>query len=57
MWNKYVGRENVLYIHSRIGGTNWDYYNGNELTKQPWFLEKVDNYFDSTYCDIYALIK
>ena len=57
MWNKYVGKENVLYIHSRIGGGNWNYYGGNELAKQPWFLDKVDDYFDETYCDIYALIK
>lgn len=57
MWNKYAGKENVLYIHSRIGGANWNYYNGNELTKQPWFLDKVDDSFDGTYCDIYASIK
>ena len=57
MWNKYVGKENVLYIHSKIGGGNWNYYGGNELAKQPWFLDKVDDCFDETYCDIYALIK
>lgn len=57
MWNKYAGKENVLYIHSRIGGGNWDCYGGNELTKQPWFLNKVDDCFDGTYCDIYASIK
>lgn len=57
MWNKYVGKENILYIHSRIGGRNWEYYGGNELAKQPWFLDKIDDYFDNTYCDIYALIK
>ena len=52
MWNKYVGKDNVLFIHSRIGGANWNDYGGNELEKQPWFLEKVDDYFDDTYCDI-----
>lgn len=57
MWNKYAGREDVLYIHSRIGGGNWDFYNGDELTKKPWFLGKVDDYFDQSYCDIYAAIK
>lgn len=57
MWNKYVGREDVLYIHARIGGANWDYFHGNELKKQPWFLDKVDDSFDRTYCDIYAKIK
>lgn len=56
MWNKYVG-QNVLYIHARIGGGNWLYYKGHELEKQPWFLEKVDDSFDCTYCDIYAKLK
>lgn len=56
MWNKYVGREDVLCIHARIGGGNWKYYGGDELTKMSWFLDKVDDCFDETYCDIYALI-
>ena len=57
VWNKYAGKEGVLYIHSRIGGRNWDYYGGDELSAKPWFLEKVDDWFDSTYCDIYAVVK
>lgn len=56
-WNKYVGRKDILYIHTRIGGNNWIYYEGYKLEKEPWFLEKVDDYFDNTYCDIYARIK
>ena len=56
-FNKYCGRDDVLYIHARIGGNNWNYYNGQELAKQPWFIEKVDDAFDSSYCDIYAKIK
>ena len=55
-FNKYCG-ENVLYIHARIGGGNWDYFDGSELAKQPWFIEKVDDAFDCTYCDIYARLK
>ena len=56
MWNKYAGRDDILYIHARIGGGNWaDYY--KEVAYQPWFLGKVDDSFDSTYCDIYARIK
>lgn len=54
-WNKYVGRDDILYIHARIGGGNWEYYY-KEVAYQPWFLEKVDDSFDSTYCDIYAKI-
>lgn len=55
-FNKYAGRNDVLYIHARIGGPNWSRYNGAELARKPWFLEKVDDYFDNTYCDIYAKI-
>lgn len=53
IWNKYVGRADVLYIHARIGGYNWETYKENVI-HEPWFLEKVDDYEDSTYCDIYA---
>lgn len=59
MWktfNKYCGRDDVLYIHARIGGGNWPSYR-EEVENQPWFIEKVDDAFDSTYCDIYARIK
>lgn len=57
IFNKYCGKDDVLYIHARIGGSNWSAYDGPELEKQPWFLEKVDDAFDSTYCDIYAKIE
>lgn len=53
-FNKYAGASNVLYIHARIGGSNWSFYQGYLLEKEPWFLEKVDDCFDDTYCDIYA---
>lgn len=57
-WNKYAGREDVLYIHSRMGGWNWKDYDGKaEIMSQPWFLDRVDDYFDSTYCDFYAKIE
>lgn len=56
IWNKYVGRKDILYIHARIGGGNWpDYY--DKVVNQPWFIEKVDDSFDCTYCDIYAKIE
>ena len=57
IFNKYAGRDDVLYIHARIGGNNWKDYDGHLLEKQPWFLEKVDDCFDDTYCDIYAKVK
>lgn len=56
VWNKYCGREDILYIHARIGGGNWSSY-CDQVVGQPWFLEKVDDGWDSTYCDIYANIK
>lgn len=56
-FNKYCGRDDVLYIHARIGGANWVPYHGPEIKKQPWFLDKEDDPWDSTYCDIYAKIK
>lgn len=56
VWNKYAGRDDILYIHARIGGGNWPYYY-DKVVNQPWFIEKVDDSFDSTYCDIYAKIK
>ena len=55
-FNKYVGADDVLYIHARIGGGNWNYYK-SEVIDKPWFIERIDDSFDSTYCDIYARIK
>lgn len=61
VWNKYCGREDALRVHARIGGGNWPYYykdeNGVSMSTKPWFIERVDDYFDSTYCDIYVKIK
>lgn len=53
LFNRYCGCPDILYIHARIGGGNWPYY-GEEVKNQPWFICKVDDAFDSTYCDIYA---
>lgn len=56
-WNKYAGRKDVLYIHSRIGGYDQEtYLEKGELINQPWFLDRVDDSIDSTYCDFYAKI-
>lgn len=56
LFNRYCGRPDVLYIHARIGGGNWPHY-CNEVKNQPWFICRIDDAFDSTYCDIYAAIK
>ena len=55
-FNKYCGRDDILYIRARIGGPNWKNY-CSEVAHQPWFIEKVDECWDDTYCDIYAKIK
>ena len=55
VFNKYVGRADVLRVHSRIGGGNWPYYY-KEVMGKPWFLEKIDDFYDNTYCDIYCKI-
>jgi len=56
-YNKYVGRNDVMCVHARIGGNNWTYFGAHKsVENQPWFLEKVDDYFDGTYCDIYVKI-
>lgn len=58
LWNKYAGQDNVLYIHSRMGGNNWKNYAEKEnLIRKTWFLDRVDDCFDSTYCDFYANLK
>lgn len=57
VFKKYAGRDDVLFVHARIGGDNWNYFNGPSIVaSHPAFLEKVDDYFDSTYCDIYLKI-
>ena len=57
-FNKYCGKEDVLYIHARLGGENWNYYDCNEIIKnQPWYLDHCEDAFDWTYVDIYAKIK
>ena len=54
--NKYAGRADVLKVHARIGGGNWPYYY-QEVVDKSWFLEKVDDIYDSTYCDIFCRIE
>lgn len=56
MWNRYVGQD-VLYVHSRCGGDNWNYFGANKLLIHPDFLDRCDDYWDGTYCDIYFKIK
>ena len=57
MFNKYCGRDDVLYIHARIGSGNWSEYNcDNSVKNQSWYLDCCEDAFDHTYVDIYAKI-
>ena len=56
-YNKYAGKENILMVHARIGGNNWKYYGGPLIAMKPWFIEKVDDGADDTYCDIYVRLE
>ena len=57
LWNKYCGREDVLYIHCRLGGGNWDYFDCDNIIKnQDWCLDYVEDAFDCTYLDVFAKI-
>ena len=58
MWNKYAGRDDILYIHARLGSGNWGGYDCDRIVKgQPWYLDHCEDHFDCTYVDIYAKIK
>lgn len=55
LWNKYCGRQDVLYIHAKIGGCSWtDPSVKLGLSYMPWFLNCADDWWDGCYCDIYA---
>jgi len=64
MWNRYAGRDDVLFIHSRMGyplESHWDSKNketvvDRDLRNEPWFLDWVPDAYDETYIDIYARI-
>ena len=56
MWNKFTGRNDVLYIHARLGRTNWSGICGESFSSKPWFLGYANDAWDSSYCDIYAKI-
>ena len=50
MFNSYCGKD-VLYVHARQGGGNRSW--GPIDTTHPMYLSDCDDYWDSTYCDIY----
>lgn len=50
MFNSYCGKD-VLYVHARQGGGNRGWCPID--TTHPMYLSDCDDYWDSTYCDIY----
>lgn len=56
LFNKYIGRDDVLYIHARLGSSNWSDITHEYYKDQSWYLESIDDTFDQSYCDIYARI-
>ena len=56
LFNKYLGREDILYIHARLGSRNWSGIYYWDYEKEPWYLDSIDDCFDDSYCDIYAKI-
>lgn len=56
LFNSFVGKD-VLYVHARIGSTNWSEYRGEQLADHPDYLAHCDDACDSTYCDLYFKIR
>lgn len=55
-FNKYVKQEDVWMIHARISKKSWIVNGGRDIEKQSWFIEKVTDGMDATYCDIYVRV-
>ena len=53
VFDSYCGKD-VVYIHTRCGGDNYEYFEADEWeNNNPLFLEGVDDDFDCTYRDHY----
>ena len=55
IWREYCGKD-IVYIHTRCGGNNYEPCGGKEWEKSHVdFLQGVDDAFDETYRDSYFL--
>lgn len=54
LYNEFVGKD-VIYIHTRCGGDNFDYYGMGdwEHRNDEYYLDAADDDFDRTYRDTY----
>lgn len=51
MFNKYCGREDILLLHTRLGGVrNYEAYE-DSIKKIPNVIDKIEDGTDFTYCD------
>lgn len=55
-FNKYVKQEDVWMVHARVSDASWIATGGRDIEKQPWFIERVKDGMDATYCDIYVRV-
>ena len=56
VFNKYIKRDDVLYIHAKLGSNNWSGKTHLYYKNESWYLDSVDDAYDNVYCDIYAKI-
>ena len=54
LWNEYAGKENILYIHAKLGESNWSGVYHKMYNKEQWYLGSCNDAYDFAYCDIYA---
>lgn len=57
IWNKYVGCEDVLCIHAKLGSWNWSDIDGWCYKDKEWFLDCCDDIYDEVYCNIFAKLE
>ena len=57
LWNRFAKCSNVLYIHAKLGSSNWSGIYHKTYENEPWYLDSCDDAFDAAYCDIYAKLE
>ena len=57
LWNKFAQKPDVLYIHAKLGSSNWSDTYHKSYEEQPWYLGSCDDTYDAAYCDIYAKLE
>lgn len=56
-FNKYVGREDIIYIHVRLNCFAWSKFaEENNIYTKPWYIDSETDWFDSGYRDIYVKV-